>query len=143
MSVPAKIRQLSPAADRATRTRRVWLALDNAPPEVRLGATMYADRLVTNQAPLRVPLTAVVGGGDAGATSVWVVVDDAVQTRPVTLGEQADGDAIVLTGLHDGERVVTAGVHSLTPGQRIKPDAVVPGLDADSTRGKTMRDGGQ
>ncbi len=131
VSVPAKIRQLSPAADRATRTRRVWLALENAPPEVRLGATMYADRLVTNQAPLRVPLTAVVGGGDAGATSVWVVVNDAVQTRPVTLGEQADGDAIVLTGLHDGERVVTAGVHSLTPGQRIKPDLVLGSTDKD------------
>jgi RND family efflux transporter MFP subunit len=134
ISVPAKVRQLSPAADRATRTRRVWLALESVPPEVRLGATMYADRLVTNQAPLRVPLTAVVGGGDAGATSVWVVVNDAVQSRPVTLGEQADGDAIVLTGLRDGERVVTAGVHSLTPGQRIKPDSIPDSTEKDGGR---------
>ena len=137
ITVAAKVRQLSPAADRATRTRRVWLALDTTPPEIRLGATMYADRTVSNQTPLRVPLTALVSDGDGGATaghvSVWVVEGDAVQPRPVTVTadpDDFDGDAIVLTGLHDGERVVTAGVHSLTPGQRIKPG---PGSDPNVT----------
>jgi RND family efflux transporter MFP subunit len=120
----AKVRQLNPAADRTTRTRRVWLALDGAPPEVRLGATMYAVRAVTTQAPLRVPLTALLEAGDAGASSVWIVEGDALQSRLVTLGARSPDDAVVTAGLHDGERILTAGVHSVTAGQRIKLEGV-------------------
>lgn len=120
----AKVRQLNPAADRTTRTRRVWIALDGAPPEVRLGATMYAVRAATAPAPLRVPLTALLDGSDAGASSVWIVDGDALQSRLVTLGARSPDDAVVLTGIHDGERILTAGVHSVTAGQRIKLDQV-------------------
>ena len=55
-------------------------------------------------------------------TMVWVV-DPATRTvsiRDVTLAAR-DGSAVrVLDGLTSGTRVVTAGVHSLTPGQTVK-----------------------
>ena len=139
LALGAKVRQLSPAADRVTRTRRVWVALDTTPPEVRLGATMYADRVTSAKAQLHVPLTAVLETGIA--ESVWVVENDAVQPRPITTGARSSDDVVVLTGLHDGDRVLTAGVHSVTSGQRIKPDVALaaPG-SSPSTKGQ---DGGR
>lgn len=113
-----KIRQLSPAADRATRTRRVWLAIEDAPPGLRFGTTTYAERERTDASPLRVPSTALLE--QDGKTTVWVVAGDAVVSRPVTVGARAGGAVVVESGLQDGERVVTAGVHALAPGQHVK-----------------------
>ena len=64
-----------------------------------------------------------------GKTSVWLF-DPATMTvkaQPVQVGG-ADGNAVVIAaGLQPGQEVVTAGVHVLTPGQKVKryvPDAV-------------------
>lgn len=115
--VRGTIRQLSPSADRATRTRRVWLAVEGAT-GLRFGTTTYAEREVQAQAPLRIPATALLE--DKGKASVWIVKGDAVEARPVTIGARSEAAVVVESGIQDGERVVTAGVHALAPGQHVK-----------------------
>jgi len=73
---------------------------------------------------LRVPASAVLAKD--GANFVWVVDQPAstVSLHKVDLaGDPADA-RIVASGLALGARIVTAGIHSLTPGQhvRIKKD---------------------
>lgn len=114
--VHATVRQLSPSADRATRTRRVWLAVEGA--DLRFGTTMYATREASANAPIRIPETALVEEG--GKTAVWVVKGDAVEKRDVTAGARSGSTLVVERGLEDGERIVTAGVHVLAPGQHVK-----------------------
>ena len=112
------IRQLSPSAERTTRTRRVWVALDGAPADLRFGTTTYAEREAKENAPIRIPVTALLEAG--GKTSVWVVTGDTVESRAVTIGARTPVTLVVESGLEDGERVVTAGVHALAPGQHVK-----------------------
>ncbi|MEY4579599.1 MAG: hypothetical protein RL701_4302 [Pseudomonadota bacterium] len=113
-----KLRQVGPIADSATRTRRLWIALEAPPSELRLGTMV----LTTLERPLgthlQIPSQAIVDRD--GATSVWVIDGDHVAARAVTLGERAEGLASVELGLKVGERVVVAGVHSLEDGQRIQ-----------------------
>lgn len=114
------VREIAPQSDDATRTRRVKLALTDAPASFRLGSTITARRDVAVQATIQVPQTAIAGQGDQ--TFVWVVEGDAVQKRPVKVAALASGAAVIAEGLQGGERVVTAGANTLKEGQKIKVD---------------------
>ena len=59
-----------------------------------------------------------------GKTQVWIVdpATKKVALRDVTVVTRDEG-SVAVTGLAAGDRVVTAGVHSLTPGQTVKVPA--------------------
>ena len=67
------------------------------------------------------PVSAVYAPA-AGGTYVWIVgKDDRVVRRAVTLGELFGRDRVVVdSGVEPGERVVTAGVYQLRPGERVR-----------------------
>ena len=59
-------------------------------------------------------------GNDQNKKFVYVVGDDnKVAYREVSLGQQSDGQRIVLSGLNPGERVIVDGL------QHVRPDAIV------------------
>jgi lysophospholipid acyltransferase (LPLAT)-like uncharacterized protein len=67
---------------------------------------------------IKVPLSALFH--DRNATSVWVVENGAVKLVAVTV-VAADGNDLVLgSGVKAGQTVVTAGVHLLKPGQKVR-----------------------
>ena len=125
------VREVSPQADPVTRTHTVRIALNNPPDALRLGATVTG-RLKQPPAPVvEVPETALLtttGADGARQMAVWTVdpKDRTVRRRPVTLrdpgtdGPVPDGPVIVTEGLSQGDIVVTAGVHSLSDGQRVR-----------------------
>lgn len=120
-AIPGRIREVSPVADPATRTYTVKVAI--APdPEVRLGMTATVDMATApasgKASQLRVPLSALVQ--DRGATAVWVVEQGAVQLRRVQPAGQAGNDILLSGGVQPGQTVVTAGVHLLKPGQKVR-----------------------
>ena len=119
----AGVRAVDPAADVATRTRNVYFSLDSVPDPFRLGITV----LVTLSQPVspRVDLPATALLEKDGKTQVWIVdpASKKVALRDVTIVTRDEGSAAV-TGVTAGERVVTVGVHSLTPGQRVKSQPV-------------------
>lgn len=119
-AIPGTIREISPVADPATRTYTVKVAVP-ARPEIRLGMTATVEMSTAgtaNTATLRVPLSALVQ--DRGATSVWVVEKGAVQMRPVEVAGQSGNDILLSGGVQPGQTVVTAGVHLLKPGQKVR-----------------------
>ena len=66
-----------------------------------------------------VPLTAVYSP-DTGGDFVWVVTENRVAARAVSLGELTGRDMIVVRkGLYPGEQVVVAGVYQLQEGQAV------------------------
>lgn len=125
ITATGRVREVSPQADPVTRTHTVRIALDNPPDALRLGATVVG-RLKQPPAPVvELPGTALFE--EAGRTFVWLV-DPKTQTvrrQPVVIrpgdgaGDSA-GPVIVTEGLTRGDVVVTAGVHSLSEGQRIR-----------------------
>lgn len=120
VKVAGSLREISPQSDSATKTRRVRIALEAVTKAFRLGATVTARPAAQEKGSIRLPLSALLEKN--GATQVWVV-DTASQTVAVKTVAVADRDGasfVVTSGLMPGDRVVTAGVHSLKDGQKIR-----------------------
>jgi RND family efflux transporter MFP subunit len=118
-TLPATVREVAAAADPATRTFLVRADLGAAP--VQLGQTLTVQLdLPRRDAAARLPLTAVMR--QQGQTAVWVLDPASMTvTVPPIVVAGADGNSVmVASGLQSGQRVVTAGVHTLTPGQKVK-----------------------
>ncbi|MEF2070831.1 efflux RND transporter periplasmic adaptor subunit [Consotaella aegiceratis] len=113
------VREIAPEADALTRTNRVRILLDQPPAAFRLGSLIRATPVSGTFPTIEVPATAVVEAD--GAASIWVVdpQEGVVHRRDVRLGQRHDGQVEVTSGLTAGERVVTAGVHSLDEAQRV------------------------
>jgi RND family efflux transporter MFP subunit len=115
----ATVREVAAAADAATRTFLVKADLGAA--DVRLGQTATV-RLAgaSRDGVVRLPLAAVFEQG--GRSSVWLLdgATMAVQAQPVTVAGAEGRQVLVSAGLSAGQEVVTAGVHALTQGQKVK-----------------------
>ena len=114
------LRELSPAADPASRTYAARVALRSADAQAALGMTAEVrfknhdkrDRLV-------VPLSAIFQQGDQAA--VWIVAaDHSVSLRKVEVSAYRDNGAVISSGVAAGERIVSAGVHKLNAGEKIR-----------------------
>lgn len=117
--VRGRLRELSPIADAGTRTFTARVTILDAPEDVRLGMTASVAFVAANAQPvLKLPLSALLN--EQGKTSVWVVENGAVKLTPVQLVSASGNELVVGSGLSPGQTVVTAGVHLLKPGQKVK-----------------------
>jgi len=116
------LRELAPDADSVTRTYSARITVKGADRALRLGmtASVFAPD-VEGRAAIRLPLTAIYDPD--GEPLVWIVDAETsrVATRPVKLGAVHNETVLIAGGLQGGERVVTAGVHMLHAGQRVRP----------------------
>jgi membrane fusion protein, multidrug efflux system len=118
-AVPATVREVAAAADPATRTFQIKADLGGA--QVQLGQTVtVAMALPAREGITRLPLTAVMQ--QQGQTAVWIVdaASMTVKVQPVVVAGADGNEVIVASGLTPGQVIVTAGVHVLTPGQKVK-----------------------
>ncbi len=118
-SYAARVREVAPAADAATRSFQVKVTVLEPDAGLRLGMT--AGVLIGSaEAPLLVPTAALTR--QDGKNTVWVVNPQSgeVQPRSVTTGPFREDGVVVEKGLARGERVVIAGVHKLQPGQLVR-----------------------
>lgn len=118
--VEGRVREIAPQVDVLTHSRRVRISLDAPPEDFRLGSTITAYLPAGERRQMRIPSSALLERD--GKTFVWVV-DQAAKTvslREVSVISREAQSAVIANGLERGVRVVTAGVHSLTPGQSVK-----------------------
>lgn len=119
VSVDGRIRVIAPMADQITRTFKVRIRLINPPPEIKLGMTAAIHVADSHtQQTVHIPLAAIYQDGNTPA--VWVVEDNVITLRPITTGTFGNGTIQVLSGLKQGDCIVTAGVHKLKEGQKVK-----------------------
>jgi membrane fusion protein, multidrug efflux system len=125
IQVQGQIREVAPQADQVTRMRRVRIALNDPPESFRLGSTITARLINSESSVLQVPASAVLR--DGAGNFVWVVdpASSTVSLHKVNLSED-EGGAQLTGGVASGARVVTAGIHSLKPGQHVR-------IEQDST----------
>ena len=120
-----EVREISPAADPATRTFAARIRLIDPPASVRLGMTArVAIGSALEDAALLVPLSAVADQGQG--PSVWVVAGNKAEPRPVEVRQFREDGALISKGLAAGELVVVSGTHRLTPGMAVKPQVLTP-----------------
>jgi len=117
---PATVREVAAAADGMTRTLQVKAEIIGK--AVNLGQTAAVSLQVPSKVGqgLLLPLEAL--GEEQGKSFVWVL-DESTMTvkRQVVQTAEVSGNLILIaTGLQAGQEVVTAGVHVLMPGQKVK-----------------------
>ncbi|MDU9024342.1 efflux RND transporter periplasmic adaptor subunit [Pseudomonas corrugata] len=118
----AIVREIEPQAESATRTRRARLTLTDAPPGLRLGTAISVTVSSAIEPRIELPLS-VLQEVD-GKARIWLV-DPQSQTvlpREVNILERSADTVLVANGIKPGDRVVSAGVNSLQPGQKVKLD---------------------
>ena len=116
----AALRELSPAADPASRTYAARLALSGDLDGVALGMSAVATARGDGRVHLQVPLTAL--HSREGAARVWVVdtATSTVRSQPIETGALLDDAVVVTRGLAGGETIVTAGANLLREGQKVR-----------------------
>ena len=114
------LREISPTADALTRTYAARVSILNPDDQVLLGMTANVRfQAAVSESQLRVPLTAIFQ--HAGQPALWVVgADDTVSLRPVAVAAYGETTATLGSGAMPGERIVIAGVHKLSAGEKIK-----------------------
>lgn len=120
---PVKLRQLSSAADRLTRTFEARYVLDGALANAPLGATVTVQTPAepsTGQPALQVPIASVFDAGKG--PGVWVLNGSPAKItwRPVTIKRVDDDRAQVVGNLKRGEIVVALGAHLLREGAQVR-----------------------
>ncbi|WP_427313215.1 efflux RND transporter periplasmic adaptor subunit [Cupriavidus sp. H39] len=134
-ALPGRVREISAAADPVTRTYATRVSVPNPPADLKLGMTAVVTFVRTGAATaIRVPLTALLQ--DHGRDQVWVYDTASGTVKPVavTLGDAIGNEIEVRQGLAPGQTIVTAGVHLLRPGQKVRPlQTVTPASAAAAT----------
>lgn len=115
------VREISPEADRVTRTYRVRVSFEDANVAPRLGQTARVYFTTNSAAQWLVPLTALYE--QAGNPAVWIVDAKTHQVRlsPVTVNAYREQGVTLSSGVAAQDWIVTAGVHKLREGQAIAP----------------------
>jgi multidrug efflux system membrane fusion protein len=115
----AKLRELSPVADPATRTYTARATILDAGDEVELGMSARATLALDPAERIEIPLAALYSRGDT--PQVFVVgPDSTVQLRSIKTAGVNGENIVVASGLQPGEVVVAAGAQLLRVGQKVR-----------------------
>jgi membrane fusion protein, multidrug efflux system len=113
------VREISPQANPSTRTYPVKVSLDSLPSGMFLGSTIVGRVKLRAEMQMEIPSSALMMR--ATHPAVWVIDPSTrtVQKREVEVARYHQNAVVIASGLEPGERVVTAGAHSLHQGQQI------------------------
>jgi multidrug efflux pump subunit AcrA (membrane-fusion protein) len=112
------VSEVMPSADAASRSYTVKIDL---PADARLRTGLYglARFPIAQKEAITVPQTAIVTRGQL--IGVFVVAPDgAAQFRIVTTGIESEGMVEILSGLSEGDEIVTSDTASMTDGVRVR-----------------------
>jgi RND family efflux transporter MFP subunit len=116
----AVVRDVSASADSVTRTfvAKATLPKDATPV---LGSTVTVSLSPGKAVSKTIKLPTSALRLEAGATSVWVLDPNTltVKAQAIEVNTAEGNDAVVTSGLQNGDQVVLSGVHVLTAGQKV------------------------
>lgn len=130
-TVKGQVREIGASADPVTRTFTVKLGLENAE-SLPLGITLnvHAPQLAGSQTNvIKVPTSALRQEGQQSAVWVFDAASGTVTSQVVQVATADGNEVVIAAGLKPGQQIVSAGVHVLSPGQKVtvyKPEVATP-----------------
>lgn len=119
--ISGEVTLISPALDPGSTTVEVWVRLSNLDGRLKPGTTVHlllAGRTVPHA--LVVPTESLVTT-PAGKKAVMIVnTDGLAHMKEVSVGIQDNGLVQILSGISDGDRVITEGAYGLDDGTKVK-----------------------
>jgi RND family efflux transporter MFP subunit len=121
---PLKIKEFAVEADSQTQTYRIVLTMPMPKGKTILDgmtATVFLQAMNKDKRGIEIPVQAVFYD-EKGQAYVWKVGQNSHITRhPVTVGSMTNaGNIIIKNGLATGDKVITAGVQTLTEGLEVR-----------------------
>jgi hypothetical protein len=119
--IPGRVIAVIPTADRSKATIKVRVAIESKDPRIVPDMGVRVSFLRSGAASTTgvwVPNDAIVSQGEARVA--YVLDGDRVSRRTVTVGEVAQAESQVTTGLVAGEEVVLSPPASLEDGARVR-----------------------
>ncbi len=118
--VAATVREVAAAADPVTRTFQAKADVGKAGFELGQSASVAFNTPVRVSGGLRIPLYALAERD--GKSIVWVLDGKSMTVKPqqVITADITGNVVLVAKGLNAGQEIVTAGVHALNPGQKVR-----------------------
>ncbi|HEY2496156.1 MAG TPA: efflux RND transporter periplasmic adaptor subunit [Candidatus Angelobacter sp.] len=125
--LPAKVRTVIPTADRQKATVKVRISFDKLDNTILpdmgvkvafLGAVPPQGKNSGAEARALVPKSAV--HNDGGKQIVFLVRDQKLERRAVSLGAERGGDVEIMAGLAPGDKLVVGGADKLHEGQAVE-----------------------
>jgi len=121
VAAKARVREIAPRADPTTGTFKVRVALIDPPPAMRLGSTVTGSVRLERAQGIEIPASALVRSGAQAAVWIFDPKAGSVALRTIDVASHESDRVVVAAGLDAGDNVVTAGVHALHPGQKVRP----------------------
>lgn len=115
-----RVREVSPQADPTTRTFQAKIDIIDPPAAFTLGSTVTGSIKLAPPPGVEVPPSALTEAH--GRPAVWVFdpQSQTVSLRNVDVSRYDPADVVISQGLETGEVVVTAGVQTLRPGEKVR-----------------------
>jgi RND family efflux transporter MFP subunit len=115
-----RVREVAPQADATTRTFQVKVGIIDPPQGMQLGSTVTGRIKLSAPPGVEIPASALTEAN--GRQAVWVVDPQSktVSLREVDILRHDPATVVVSQGLEAGDLVVTAGVQTLHPGQKVR-----------------------
>ncbi|MGO1070065.1 efflux RND transporter periplasmic adaptor subunit [Lysobacter sp. CA199] len=116
---PGRVREVSPAADPASRTYAARVAVDAPAGTLELGQSARIYQPDAAASGLSVPLAAVQRTGQGTAVFVADIASGTVKLKSIGVGPYGPDRVPVTSGLGANDWVVAAGGHLLRDGQKV------------------------
>lgn len=129
--IPATVKEIGAEASLTTRTFPVTLIMDQ-PEDIKIlpGMAGKARGRASDDAPqnksqnkgIQVPISAAYSPAEDDKTYVWLINEESgeVHRQVVSLGRVISSGLVITEGIKSGDWVVTAGVHYLREGQKVR-----------------------
>ena len=124
--IPATVRTVIPTADRQKATVKVRLTFDELDPRILpdMGVKVAFREVVEEEQSSSPPAQSLIPQpavkNDGGQTVVFVIEDDTVDRRTVSVGRAVGSDVEIMAGVTPGDRVVVSGLEGLSDGQKVR-----------------------
>ena len=121
--IPAKVIAIIPTADRQKATVKVRVGFDKLDPRilpemsVKVAFRTAGNGITSEPATVTIPKSTVRQRD--GRDFVWLVRNERVERRGVTIGATQGDEVMIAAGLSGGERIVVEGPAELTEGARV------------------------
>ena len=117
-----KVARFAENVDKSTRTMMTEVDVDN--PDYAYTPGMYATVRLTLAQQKNVLMVPIQGLTTGDKPSVWVVENNKIEKKDVTVGLETPDKAEILDGLQEGDLVVVGNRGSLQVGQSVVPQIV-------------------
>jgi len=108
--IPGRVTVVSPAVDPNTTTVEVWVQADNPGEKLKPGGTVRVAIIAeTIQNTIVVPSSALLNADDGGEKVMVVTADSKARERRISVGVRQGARVQIISGLQEGEQVITSG----------------------------------